>query len=73
MATELVVAELVRAWAGDLLPGNSEAEDRAVAVAARCLAAGASVHEVAEEVRRFLHSWAAHPSSTTPSALRVAS
>lgn len=62
MVPELVVAGMVRAWADDVLPGDGDAADRAVGVAERCLAAGASVSESAEEVRRFLRCWGSHPS-----------
>lgn len=74
MVPELVVAGMVRAWVDDVLPGEPDAVERAVGVAERCLAAGASVSEVGEEVRRFLRCWAAHPAFRpgTP-ALRVAS
>lgn len=61
MTGELAVAQLVAGWAARALPGEPDAAARAIAVAERSLAAGASVGEAYAEARRFLASWERHP------------
>ncbi|HET7487805.1 MAG TPA: hypothetical protein VFJ85_07745 [Acidimicrobiales bacterium] len=62
MTEELAVAHLVSTWASRVLPGDADAVARAVAVAERTYAGGASVGEAFAEGRRFLASWQRHPS-----------
>ena len=62
MAGEAVLADAVRAWSETVCPGDRRAADRAVDVALRCYAAGASVGEACAEARLFITTWATHPS-----------
>jgi hypothetical protein len=62
MDPELALADVVRRWTNDVLPGNVDAADRAVAIALRCFVGGASVAEACEAARRFVGSLARHPS-----------
>lgn len=66
MNPEFVMADMVRRWVGDVLPGQPAAADRAVAIALRCYEGGSSVGEACEEARRFIGSWMRHPSHQMP-------
>ena len=59
---ELLIANLVRDWAGRMLPGEPGVAERAAAQAVRCYAGGASVSEACREARRFVECWSHHPS-----------
>jgi hypothetical protein len=69
MIDELLVAGLVRAWSEQVAPSERAAADGGAAVAVRCFAGGASMSEAVSEGRRFVESWARHPShQQTPRA-----
>lgn len=73
---ELWLAGAMRARSELMRPGDSAAAERAIAVALRAFAAGASISEASQEGRRFLACWARHPSNLVASAhtaLRAAS
>ena len=59
---ELLLGGLVRDWVAVRLPGDIAAADRAVGVAMRTHAGGASVSEAYRAARAFVESWARHPS-----------
>ncbi len=63
MTHEVLLAGVVREWTGNALPGQPAAADAAAGLALRCYAGGASVREACQEVRRFVESWAQHPSN----------
>ncbi len=65
MANEFVLAEVVRAWVHEELPGDAEAAERAAAIAQVAYADGASVSEACRKARGFLASWAHHPAHST--------
>jgi hypothetical protein len=62
MTSELVLAEMVRAWIDRQLPGDVRAANHAVAIAEAAYAGGASVSEACRQVRAFVGSWSRHPS-----------
>jgi hypothetical protein len=61
MIAELMVEDMVRTWSERVAPGDDAAAARAVRVAMRCLAGGASVAEAVQEGRRFIECWSRHP------------
>jgi hypothetical protein len=61
MIAELMVESMVRTWSEHVAPGDDAAAARAVRVAMRCLAGGASVAEAVQEGRRFVECWSRHP------------
>jgi hypothetical protein len=58
---ELLIAETVRRWAPGTAASSPRVVDRAVAVALRAFAGGASIAEACAEGRRFLACCARHP------------
>ena len=62
MADELLIADVVHAFAEHLLPGNEAAARRAVTAAVGCHFRGASASEACRAGRRMLESQARHPS-----------
>lgn len=62
MSHEVLLVGLIREWTEGVLPGQPAAADAAAGVALRCYAGGASVSESCREARRFVGSWAHHPS-----------
>jgi hypothetical protein len=73
MTPELVLADMVRRWVGDVLPDDPAAAERAVVIALRLYESGASVAEACEAVRRHVGAWSRHPSRHRAPALRRAS
>ena len=66
MIAELMVENMVRTWAERITPGDDAATTRAMHVAMRSLAGGASVGEAVREGRRFLACWSRHPANQRP-------
>ncbi len=62
LPVEVLLAGLVRDWVRGALPGEEDAAERAVALAERAYAGGASVSEACREARAFIGSWSRHPS-----------
>jgi hypothetical protein len=62
MTQELLLARLVREWIEDVLPGDEQVAERAANVAVQRYVGGASVSEACLWARRFVESWARHPS-----------
>ena len=62
MNSERVLAEVVRAWVREELPGQPGAADRAAAVAEAAYRHGASVDEACHDAVSFVGSWVRHPS-----------
>lgn len=69
MTNDMALAEVVRAWAADVLPGEPAVADSAAAAAAAAYRQGATVTVACQVARAFLSSWArhpAHPAATEP-------
>ena len=62
MNDALFIAHMVRNWACRVLPEEPAVADAAVMVAIRAYAGGASISEACDEGRKFMGSWARHPS-----------
>ena len=62
MCCELLLENLVREWAAELLPGEADAANDAAATALAAFEAGASLSEACILTREFLESWSRHPS-----------
>lgn len=62
MSDELVLEDLVRQWAAEMVPGEAGVAERAANIALISYASGASVDEACGEARIFVESWARHPS-----------
>ena len=71
MEPELVIADVVRRKAEQLVPGNPRAAAAAIGLAERCHAGGASEAEACTEAARFLGSWSRHPSQQSASLRRA--
>lgn len=61
MSPEGVLAEMVRDWAGRVLPGEPRIGDVAVRVAVEPYAGGGSISESCGRARSFVGSSALHP------------
>ena len=61
MSNEQVLAEAIRWWADQELPGDRDAAEHASAVALRCYRAGGSVGEACRQASVFVRSWTRHP------------
>ena len=61
MSNESTLAEVVWAWAVEMLPGHRTAADGAAAVARQAFHEGASITEACQLARSYLQSWANHP------------
>jgi hypothetical protein len=59
------MADMVRGWAEEVMPGESMVADHAVAIALRCYEGGSSVAEACEAAKRFVGSCSRHPSQRT--------
>lgn len=62
MTAELVIADVVRKWTEEVMPGDAATADAAVVYALESFAAGASVTEACEETRRMVVCRSHHPS-----------
>jgi hypothetical protein len=63
VSRETVLAEAVRRWVGELLPGRTEVMDRAARHATAAYRQGASVAEACEEVRALVGVGVGHPAN----------
>lgn len=61
MTNDGTLAEVVWAWATEMLPDHGNAADGAAAVARQAFCDGASVTEACHAARSFLQSWVNHP------------
>ncbi len=61
MTNETALAEVVRAWAAGMLPGEPDAADSAAEMAREAFRHGATVTEACQLARSFLESWSNHP------------
>ena len=61
VTNEQVLAEAVRAWAEQELPGDQGAAKRAAAIALGCYRECASVSEACRQASAFVGSWTRHP------------
>ena len=61
MSPEGVLAEMVRDWAGSVLPDEPRIADVAVRVALDSYADGGSISESCGRARNLVGSWALHP------------
>jgi hypothetical protein len=59
---EAVLAEMIRSWVTEQLPGEPAAADRAAFVAVAAHRHGEDLSDACQEARRFVKSWADHPS-----------
>lgn len=66
MTSENTLAEVVRTWAKEMLPGQPAAADAAAAVARQAFVEGASVSDACQAARTFLQSWSSHPAHWVP-------
>lgn len=74
MTNESTLADVVWAWASEVLPGHGAAADGAAAVARQAFREGATVTEACQAARSFLQSWANHPAHwVTDGDLRLVS
>lgn len=60
---ELVIEDVVRHWAAEMVPGEAGVVERAANIALVSYAAGASVAEACGEARMFVDCLARHPSN----------
>jgi len=65
VTNELVLAEVVRAWVEQELPGHPGAAEGAAGVGRRAYEQGMSVSEACAEATAFVGSWARHPAHQT--------
>jgi hypothetical protein len=63
---EVIIAEAVRQWVGQVLPDEPGVADAAAGVATHAYEGGASVGEACREARRYVGSWCRHPSHRRP-------
>ncbi|HVX22176.1 MAG TPA: hypothetical protein VHB02_12560 [Acidimicrobiales bacterium] len=61
MTNDVVLAEVVRRWIRQELPGDFGAADRGAMIARVAYAEGASVTEACERAQEFVESWSRHP------------
>jgi hypothetical protein len=61
MPTEQILAEVVRAWAEEVAPGDQEVATRVEAVALGWFREGATVSEACRYAGTLLDSWIRHP------------
>jgi hypothetical protein len=61
MTNEQILAEVVRAWAEELVPGDGDVSRHAERIALEWFRQGATVSEACRQAGVFVDSWLRHP------------
>jgi hypothetical protein len=66
MTNEQVLAEAVKAWVEQMLPGDWGVAERATLVAVNSYREGGTVREACRQASGFVQSWIHHPAHLMP-------